>query len=326
MISELKKKYPENSIGWQCGDFAHRLAVFGSVGDSYQQKKDYVRANGIIMANIAEIGRGFRVGDVIITSEGTWLGIGNGHVAFCIGIDNGVPIVVESNFNRDYKVHYGRKVPLNKIYGIIRAPLKIDLGQVEINYNVFINNQKWKVGFLDELSKRYLRYTDGKLKINFFPLHTKFANWEYEVTPFQSPTSNGEQAKVIKRNWLSDIVRSHVFTSENKPSDIYCLMVRPNEWEGTLFDKNGTNLGELAYCGIDTCPTQIQASCAEFDASPWYYGYKLHEHILIHELLHRIYWINGLNDNTHYWDNQQRQLESAFKDPILDWNRILSNL
>jgi len=316
MISELKKLYPEGYLGGQCGDFVHRLADFGSVGDSYRQKKAYVNANGIIYANIAEIGRGFRVGDVLITSEGTTLGFGNGHVAFCIEVRNGQPIVVESNFKKDGRVHYGRVVPLNKIYGIIRAPLKIDLGQVEINYNVFINNQKWNLKFLDELSERFLRYTGWKLKINFFPLHTKFKNWWYETQIFPL---TGQEVQIIAKGYMKEEVEPFAFTSDNKKSDVYCLMVKPSEWQGTI-----TGGQELAYCSPDTSPTQIQASCGEFDTSPFYYGYRLHDHILIHELSHRLHWINGLNDTTHITDNQNRDLDNIFKD--LDWNRVKANL
>ena len=60
------------------------------------------------------------------------------------------------------------------------------------------------------------------------------------------------------------------------------------------------------------------------DASPWYQGMRLINHILPHELSHWLHYINGLDDTTHITDNANKNLPAVFSD--IDWNRIICNL
>jgi hypothetical protein len=320
-IQYLKSKFLQGSIGpgegeyqGECISFCHAIAEFGQIGDSIQKKKAFVNANGIINPNIKEIGRGFRIGDIVITTDNVnWFGHGTGHGFIVIDQDENYLYAGESNFGLKKRITYGRKVAKNdpKIYGIIRAPLKVDLGQVEVNVSVLINNQKWSVGFLDALQKDILEFTDNKLKVNFFPLLTKYKNWWYETTIFPM---TGQEVKVIAKAYM-DAVSLVSGTSNNKPADVIAFIVKPKEWEGTI-----TGGQELAY----TNGRQIQASCAEFDISPWYYGMPLIEHVLTHELSHVLHDINGMNDTTHIFDNKNKQLEKVFSD--LDFNRVKANL
>ena len=109
------------------------------------------------------------------------------------------------------------------------------------------------------------------------------------------------------------------FTSDNKPSDIYAFIVRPDQWQGTI--QGGV---ELAYTVCHSKPGQIQGSCAENDPSPWYSGMRLINHILPHELAHWLYYINGLDDKTHSYDNTLKILPHVFD--AIDFTRVIANL
>lgn len=326
----LQARFPQGSIGpgsgiyqGECISFLHVLAEFGPMGDTYKQKKKFVEANGIIALNISEIGKGFRIGDIVVTSDGVnWLGNGSGHGFMVVDQDKDFLYAGESNFALHKRISYGRKVSKTdkKIYGIVRAPLKLDLGQCEINFNLFINNQNaWNFKFTDELTAQILAWTGNKLKVNFFPLRTKFENWDYEIQQFPL---DGQQYKVIKKSYLDEVVAPLVFTSNNKPSDLFALIVRPDQWEGQVFGKNAGF--ELAWTNPGARPGEIQASCAEFDLSPFYAGLRLINHVIPHELGHYLAWINGMNDNTHIHDNQNRELNHVFDG--LDFTRIKANL
>jgi len=313
----LQKQYPAGSYGGECALWAEKIMSFGPVGNSYSQKKSYVDRNGIIAANIAEVGRGYRVGDVVVTSEGTFMGLGNGHVA--IILDPVKMTVVEANFHKDGKVNYGRIVPVNKIYGIIRAPFKINLGQCELNYAVFFNNQpNWNLQFLDELSSQILTWTNNKLKVNFFPLKTEVKNWWYEDVMFPL---DGQFYKVIANSYFNQSVMPLSFTSGNAPADIVALIVNPREWQGAVLGKKASGL--LGWT-TNSNPAHIQISCAESDMDDYYPGMRLITHALVHELSHYLHYVNGLNDTTDVVDLQNRKLEDIFKD--LDFNRVTTNL
>jgi len=327
----LKKLFPEGTIGpgsgkyqGECISFCHALADFDSIGDTFQQKKKFVDLNGIIRANIDNVGKGFRVGDVVITSDGVdAAGRGAGHGFVVANLDDQFLYPAEANWFNDKRVHYGRKVAKTDphIYGVIRAPLKLDLGQCEVNYNVFINNQpRWNLKFLDDLQKQILQWTGNKLRVNFFPLYTKCENWWYEVVPFPF---DGLYCKVIAKSYFDNTVIPLTFTSQNKFPHAVALIIRPDQWEGTIFGKQ--NMTEIGWTNPCTNPGQIQISSAEFDLSPWYAGVRLINHALPHELAHYLHFVNGLNDTTHQFDNPgNRQLEQVFSD--LDLNRLIANL
>lgn len=307
--SQLRQHFPENSQGGECGVFAEQICQFGPIGGLYIDKQKYVQLNGIISGNIAEIGKGFRVGDVLILDVDSL----NGHVA--VLLDPSKMTVVESNFNLDGKVHYGRIIDPKQIYGIIRAPLKIDLGQCVVNYNVFFNNQKFKdLSFLTTIQEWILQWTNNKLKVNFFPLNTNCENWWYQDFVF-----NGVDYKVIAKEYMDNQVAPLAFTSDNKPSDLFAFVVTPAQWEGSAGGGQ-----EFAWT-TDVKPGQVQIASDENTSSPWYSTMKLINHALIHELSHYLHYINGLNDPTDLLDYPpSKKLESVFND--LDFNRIQINL
>lgn len=307
----LSKFYPEGSIGGECGSWCHNWVNFSSIGDSYAQKKKFIQLNGIIATNINEIGKGYRIGDIIVTSEGTFMGFGNGHVAFIIDQDSDSIYLGESNFRKDQRVHYGRKLAKNdpKIYGIGRFPFKLDLGPLEIDYNVFVNNfsKDWGTKWLEDTAKL------APFKINFFPLGTAFQNWDYKVYD--------QNYKVISKEYIEANVMPLAYTSDHKPSNAVALFINPTQWQGSSL----TGDREIAYYHASTNPAEIQASCDEFEISPWYATLRLSQHVLLHELAHYLYYLNGLDDYTHNFDNlTARNLQQVFSE--LDFNRIKANL
>lgn len=327
LTSLLKKRFPQGSHGGQCIGWLHDIFEFPPVGvdpngNDVNLKFSFVRNNGCIAANIAETYKGFRIGDCVFTTEGaykTWWGQwrGQGHMACVTGFDKDSLILAESNFALDEKVNYGRRLKMTsqQIIGIYRPPFKIDLGlpQLEITYDVFINHQaKWDVRVLDDTADLINQYTNGKLKVNFFPLATDFQNWSYEIFPF-----NGTAYTVIKRDYLEKNLLPLSFSSHNTPADLVAFIVNPNQWQGTV--SNGQQ--EIAWSSLGK-PRLVQGSCAENDKSPWY-DMKRITHILTHELGHHLAYINGLDDVVDIQDNQNHNLEGIFN---VDWDRVTLNL
>ena len=117
----VEQKYPTGYKGGQCGDFAHKLVQFPSVGDGKLQKFSSVDKFGI-QAN--QWRQNPKVGDVIITSENPTYG----HVAVVNAVlPNGSIRLSESNFKGKETVSHDRVVSINspKIYGAIRGQLKV---------------------------------------------------------------------------------------------------------------------------------------------------------------------------------------------------------
>lgn len=119
--TQVTQKFPVGATGGQCGDFAHKLVQFPSVGDGKLQKYKSVDKFGI-QAN--EWRKNPQVGDVIITGENATYG----HVAVVNEVlPNGQIRLSESNYKGDEKVNNSRLMSINspQIYGAIRGPLKI---------------------------------------------------------------------------------------------------------------------------------------------------------------------------------------------------------
>ncbi len=116
----IQQKFPEGATGGQCGDFAHKLVQFPSVGDTLSQKRATVDRIGIP----ASVWRSnAKVGDVVITNENPTYG----HVAVVTEIlPNGFR-VSESNFKQSDRVSHDRIIPFNspKIYGAVRGSIKV---------------------------------------------------------------------------------------------------------------------------------------------------------------------------------------------------------
>jgi hypothetical protein len=115
LASTLSAKFPEGSIGQQCGEFVRKVATqFGltypRLGDSLTEKISAVKKHGTQLSNA-------RIGSVIVTKENPTYG----HVAWIIGKNDRGYIVAESNFKQNEKVSYGRVIPFNssKIVGVI---------------------------------------------------------------------------------------------------------------------------------------------------------------------------------------------------------------
>lgn len=318
LFQTLQKHWSDGSKGpidGECVNYCHSLINFGPIGNTFKSKKQYVNLNGLIAANIKEIGKGFRIGDVVITSDGVVNGNGAGHAFFVADMDDEYLYAAESNFNLDHKVHYGRKVAKNdlKIYGIIRAPFKLNLGVCELNFCVFINNQPtWNLDIFDTIATKINQLTGNRLKVNFFSLATTFENWWYEVFPL-----NGVEYEVIARSYLDEKQKAYSFTNQNKPADVAMFVINPSQWQGTASGQQEigwTNPGKVG---------QIQGSCSEFSLSPFYPQLRLIQHLVIHELSHQLHWINGLNDPTDNLDFAKK-LETVYDD--LDFFRIKANL
>lgn len=120
-IAPVARKYPEGYNGGQCGDFAHKIVEFPSVGDSKAEKIKSIQKYGI---PASQWRRQARAGDVVITGENPTYG----HV-FVINeiLPNGKARVTESNYKQSNKVSHDRIISLNDpiIYGAIRGQLKI---------------------------------------------------------------------------------------------------------------------------------------------------------------------------------------------------------
>ena len=119
--TQVAQKYPTGVTGGQCGDFAHKLVQFPSVGDGKLQKFRSVDKFGV-QAN--DWRQSPRVGDVLITDENPTYG----HVAVVNEVlPNGTVRLSESNFRGKEKVSHDRVVSINspKIYGAIRGQLKV---------------------------------------------------------------------------------------------------------------------------------------------------------------------------------------------------------
>lgn len=122
---KVASEYPKGTTGGQCGDFAHQLVEFPSVGDSLQQKLKSIDKFGI-PAN--EWKQNPQVGDVLITKEAEK----TGHVAVVNKVlPDGSVQLSESNYYQKSlgpeKVSHTRILDTNSpvIYGAVRGKLKV---------------------------------------------------------------------------------------------------------------------------------------------------------------------------------------------------------
>jgi len=112
-------KYPQGYKGGQCGDFAHKLVSFPSVGNGLNDKKASVDKFGIPKSQWNP-----QTSDVVISSDNPTYG----HVMV---LDKQISptqwTIIDSNYKGDGKVAYGRIININdpKIYGAIRGNIKI---------------------------------------------------------------------------------------------------------------------------------------------------------------------------------------------------------
>lgn len=300
--SILKKQYPENSTGGQCGVFAHRLITFPNVGDTYASKKKAVDDNGIRAGNYPGAVEGqFRVGDVVVTSDGTDKnGKGAGHVCV-VESDEGTSItVVESNFKKDGKVHHGRTIPKDspKIYGVIRGNYKFKLPApnvpIELKVTVFMQYQKaWKNKAFVDLENWFFESSGGRIKLTVIPLYTYQAlkNWWYAAYG----TAFGDFYNVVALEYIKDMAYPLRFPDSN----IVIWSINKQQFQGTVF--NRPELQEIGWCYPQTNPIIAMLCCEEADDSPINPGMQLFVDASRHEIMHGLYPLSSIKgrDLTH---------------------------
>lgn len=129
-------KLADGAWGGQCGDFAHQLADFPPVGNSFTEKKAAIDNKGGISAKQWR-DEGARPGDVLISADN----MDYGHVMTVIANNgDGTVTVKESNYSGGEKIGT-RKVNISdsKIYGAFRSTLKVAAGPEQ---NGMIRNPK----------------------------------------------------------------------------------------------------------------------------------------------------------------------------------------
>lgn len=185
--------YPEGSIGGQCGDFAHKLVQFPSVGNTLASKTVAVKKYGILTKDLHG---DFREGDVVITSEAQ----DTGHVFVVNYAVKDYLQASESNFYLDKRVHHTRLIHKDspKIVGVIRGPLKVKI-MYPIKVLLVANNANWQ-SFpqkFDEIKTRVAQASGNQLDFQIDLMNTSFAN--VPVVPVGS-------GKIIAEAWFDQNV------------------------------------------------------------------------------------------------------------------------
>lgn len=316
----LSNLYPENSHGGECAEFAHNLINFPSVGDSYSQKKQAVKNYGI---QASQLKGDFRIGDVVITSDGVnWLGQGHGHVFVINNMVGGSLYATESNFNLDKRVHHNRIVQKysEKIYGVIRDPFKFKLPPlpIKLNITVLMNyDYQWQGKELQALADWFNLNSGGKIECKIFPLYTykSLKNWWYEVVP---GVFTPEQYKVIAKYYFDTQVMPLRFPNTQ------CVLwaITKHQWEGSVLNSTKQELGW--YYPL-TNPMQATITCDEGDNSFLYPNEQAFVHYGRHEIFHWLYNYGNRRglDLTHQHDLQEKDLAKGFGD--LDWDYLQVN-
>jgi hypothetical protein len=119
-LAIVNQKFPDGTIGGQCGTFAHKIADFPPVGNYLSEKQAVVNNSGLSAAAWRQ--QGPRPGDVVISNLGEF-----GHVEVVLAVKPGGQLVTKaSNLHLDEKVAT-RTISINdnKIYGVLRGTLKV---------------------------------------------------------------------------------------------------------------------------------------------------------------------------------------------------------
>lgn len=313
LIPKFSVKFPENSLQGECGIFAHKLIDFPLVGNTYASKKKAVQNYGILTSNLYD---DFRVGDVCITSEGTFLGQGSGHVATVANIVNNQPIAVESNFRKDGRVHYGRVIPKNKIYGVIRGSFKTDLKlpPLVLKITVLMQYEKqWDSSIFKGLTDKFFALTG--ITLNIYPVYTyqSLKNWWYQVYPF-----DGNEYSVVAYQYIQDQAIPITYAD----SQLIIWAINKEQWQGTFI----TPTGQYQEIGWDYYNTRIATVvCDEGDGSIFYPEKAFIDYIM-HEIFHKLYHKGrgDYRDFTHQHYFQDRNMSLCVKD--LDLTHLQVNM
>lgn len=319
--SIFSAKYREGYLGGQCAQWAHLLVDFPSVGDSYRQKQQAVKQYGITRDALVC----FHQGDVVITSDGTFMGFGNGHVFIVMDQDKDNLYAAESNFNNDLSVHYGRKVPKNspKIYGVIRGAFKFDI-PATLNLNTWFLMQyqkQWNSSVFGKIVDRIKAASNNSVIINPIDLYTynSLKNWDYKIYG----TGFGDMFSLISQDYFNNMVMG---LTSNAQAIIWAI--NKQQWQGSVL--NQPNNQEIGWYFRPSLPAQIEISCEENDISPVDSRYTLFEDAAFHELSHFFYTYGRADqvDNTHNrhfgWNGFEKNLDKIFED--IDLKRLIINL
>jgi hypothetical protein len=274
----FRKSYPENSIGGECGTFAHHFVDFPVVGNSYGQKKAIVNAYGIPIGNVDG---DFRPGDVIVCSDGTFMGMGAGHVAVVNLCSAGYLWLTESNFHNDGRVHHTRMIPKTypKIYGMLRGQFKFDLPAptfpVQLTTTILLNNQQWSKTLLAKMAQlQDWFYTASQNRIELI-IDYKLVSLNGWNTLFYG---TDPRVEAIAENWFD----------RNVPmgSDINLFVIASKDWHGQVFNVPGAY--ELGYCYARR-PIKAMIVCDEDTKTPSYPNMDGFVDIARHEISHGLY-------------------------------------
>lgn len=313
----LSKYYPENSIGGQCGVWAHNIINFPDVGNSYAQKKKAVQQNGILFSNLYG---DFRIGDVCITSEGTTLGFGAGHVAVICDIVNGNLIAAESNFLLNGRVHYGRIIPKDKIYGVLRGGFKVNLGlpPLVLKTTILMQYEKqWDSSIFQELIDNFKTLTGGKVTLDIYPVYTKgsLENWWYQTYAF-----SGQEYSVIAYQYIKDQAIPITYAS----SQLIIWAINKQQWQGSVVTAGG-QFQECGWSYYGTRPCVSTVVCDEGDMSFRYPNEKAFIHYITHELTHHLsHW--GRGDGFDFTDQDDVNNDRSKPFLELDYDHLQVNL
>lgn len=315
----LSEQFPEGSQWGECGLFVRlNLSQIEPIGNSYSDKKKSVNAHGI---TAKQLEGNYRIGDVVVTSEGTTLGVGYGHVAFVNNIVGDKLYLTESNFRKDLRVTHGRTLPKNssKIYGVIRRPFKFNFPTTPINLKVTIlmNHEKqWKTNFCEALTKYLYDISGGKVILNCYPLYTHNAlkNWWYRA----EGDGFGNWFNVIDRGYIEE--QAMPFLYPDNHFLLWCIAKK--QWHGSVFNKPGVQ--ELGWYYNRSKFATI--SCDEGESSFHYPGVSAFAHYGAHEILHFLeeYGNRRGLKMTDIYDLRDRDIKKVFDN--IEWDYLAANI
>lgn len=302
----FKSLYPEGTRGGECGTFCHNLVDFPPVGNSYKEKKKAVGDYGIR----SEFLHGnFAVGDTLISSEGTFLGFGTGHVATVNFINKDFLFLTESNFHKDGRVHHTRSLSKTdpKIYGVIRGSFKFPViydYPIQIPVTVLFNNQKaWNsaVSRFAQLQDWFYTYSQKRIQLVIDYKEVNVSGWDYR----------------IDYSTNLDIMNPAFYNSKILPlsSTPITLFVASNaDWK----KPNNLTQETKGYCWTENGRIKSYIVCDETEMSQNYFGLPGFVDYSRHEIAHGLYALSAPSDlchNRYYGLNgYPKDFESVFLD------------
>lgn len=326
----LSKYFPENSIGpgtgklqGQCAVFAEAIVDIPKVGDTYASKKNTVLHNGILAANVIE----YRIGDVLICSDGTFMGFGAGHVAVVANLNSQWLYLAESNYNKKLRVDYGRKIARGdkRIYGLLRGNFLVDLQLppvLTLTVSVLMQYEKeWDSSIFQKVIDRMTLMSGGKIKLEFFPLYTynSLKNWWYSIYPF----NNGEY-KVVAPQYINESVIPLADSNNNKPANLIIWAINNQQWQGGFTGGDGT-YKEYGWNYYGALPPMATIACDEADMSFKYPEDSAFLDYLLHEMTHMLsHWgriDNYDNTDVYYFQGDRSKAFTEF-----DYEHMAVNL